>query len=92
VGIHEIAANQMRVYPNPATDQIRIDLSRMDPSVMSSISAIEVYDLIGTKLKTAAINTNLTINVGDLSNGIYVIASSDLNNTRKVLGKFEVIR
>jgi hypothetical protein len=91
VGINEITASNYKVYPNPATEQIQLDLTHMEQSTLSSLSGIAVYDMLGNKLKSQSI-TDTTISVSDLSNGVYIIAVTDKNDNRKVLGKFEVLR
>lgn len=91
-GISEIAASDLRIYPNPASDEIKIDLSKLDQKSMAGMSAIEVYDLLGNRLITTAANTITTINVNGLSNGVYVISSSDKAGIRRALGKFEIVR
>ncbi|MCW3125565.1 MAG: outer rane adhesin like protein [Bacteroidetes bacterium] len=92
VGIVEIPTTAIGIYPNPASDQIQLDLSHVDQATMSELTAIEVYNILGDKLKAISIKTNTTINVSDLSNGVYMIGVLDKNNTRRVLGKFEVVR
>jgi hypothetical protein len=59
---------------------------------MTDIAAIEVYDILGDKLKTIAPSNSTTISVHDLSNGVYLIGLLDKSNTRRVLGKFEIVR
>jgi hypothetical protein len=71
-GIGEIASGNMKIYPNPATDQITIDLSRLDPSVISESSAIEVYDMIGKLVERSTITGQTIMSVSDLSNGVYI--------------------
>ena len=90
-GIGEIASANVRIYPNPATDQITIDLSKLDPSLMTGSSTIEVYDMIGKQVKQSVISNLTTMSVSDLSNGVYMIALHQ-GSTHQVLGKFEVIR
>jgi PKD repeat protein len=91
VGINEISAADYRVYPNPASDMIQLDLSRLDQNTINTLSEIVVYDMLGQKLKSQSINET-SISVRDLSNGVYMIAVTDKNQNRKVLGKFEVLR
>jgi PKD repeat protein len=91
-GINEISSSEFRIYPNPASDLIQLDLSHVDQATMTDIAAIEVYDILGDKLKTIAPSNSTTISVHDLSNGVYLIGLLDKNNTRRVLGKFEIVR
>lgn len=91
VGINEINASDYRIYPNPASDVIQLDLSHIDQGTLSSLSEIVIYDLLGEKMKSLPI-TQTTISVQDLSNGIYLIGVMDKNQNRKILGKFDVLK
>ena len=91
VGINEINAADYKIYPNPASDMIQLDLSHMDQNTLGGLSEIVVYDMLGEKLKALSIDQT-SVSVSDLSNGIYMIAVTDKSQNRKVLGKFEVLR
>jgi len=91
VGISEISTADIKIYPNPASDMIQLDLSHVDQASLKDLSIIVVYDMLGNKVKTAAIDTR-SISVKDLSNGVYMIGVVDKNETRKILGKFEVLK
>jgi len=91
VGINEISPSDYRIFPNPASDQIQLDLSHIDQATMNSLSEIAIYDLLGNKLKAVSIS-QASISVKDLSNGMYLIAVLDKNQNRKVLGKFDVVK
>ena len=59
-----------RVYPNPATNTITIDISK------AAVSNIEIYDLLGEKVYSSPITNYrlpITINVADFSSGVYVV-------------------
>jgi PKD repeat protein len=91
VGINEITATEYKIYPNPASDQIQIDLSHIDQTTMSELSNIVIYNMLGEQVKAVSISQT-SISVSGLSDGVYVIAVMDKNQNRKVLGKFEVLR
>ncbi len=90
-GINEIATSQFTLYPNPASDRILLDLSHVDQNTMSEIAAVEVYDILGNKLKTTTVKNSNDINVTDLSTGIYMIGLLDVKGNKRILGKFEVM-
>lgn len=90
LGINDITASQYKIYPNPASDLIQVDLSHMDQATLASLSEIAVYDMLGDKLKTLSVSQT-SIPVGDLSDGLYLIGVVDKNQNKKILGKFEVI-
>jgi hypothetical protein len=57
------------VFPNPASDNINFEL----PSGMT-ISLLEILNIEGTIVKSQRINNHQnTINVSDLTSGMYVI-------------------
>lgn len=77
VGVNDIVeAGTMRVFPNPATDVVRVDFSMKSAAevqmVISNSLGQTVRDL-GTTNYSAGAN-NQTINVSDLSAGIYMIS------------------
>ncbi|MDB5281237.1 MAG: hypothetical protein JWO06_312 [Bacteroidota bacterium] len=72
-GINKLSANNgLKVFPNPANDQVTIDLSAFAEQSIS----IKVTNMIGEVMysdKTAAITENKTINIGAWAEGIYLI-------------------
>lgn len=91
VGINEISATQFSIYPNPASDRILLDLSHVDQTTMSDIAAVEVYDILGERIKAVTVKTSNDIPVSDLSTGIYMIGLRDMKGNKRILGKFEVM-
>ena len=60
--------NKIRIYPNPACNQIVID----NNSII--INLIHIYDMFGRKVKSYQINdTKILQDISDLKTGIYVI-------------------
>ncbi|MBS1685719.1 MAG: PKD domain-containing protein [Bacteroidetes bacterium] len=91
VGINEIPTSQFAIYPNPASDRILLDLSHVDQNTMSEIAGIEVYSILGERLRSMAAKASNEISVADLSTGIYLIGLRDTRGNKRVLGKFEVM-
>jgi hypothetical protein len=77
----DISSN-FKIYPNPATSTITIDLSSVDnPSV-------DVYDIDGRKILTQKLsNSSNTINIDNLSSGLYLfkVTSDQGTATSKVV-------
>ena len=91
-GIRQIADSHLSVYPDPASDRIFIDMSKVDRSAMGDASMIVIYDMIGQELRSIPLREiSNAISVSDLSAGIYLIGIKDGQN-RNVLSKFEVMR
>lgn len=81
MGIPANLENGVKVYPNPAHDQLTIETETPE-------GIAELIDLSGRVVKTTAINTNVTrIDVNDLAEGMYVCR---VNGT--ATAKVEVIR
>ena len=91
LGINQITASEYKIYPNPASDMIQLDLTHIDQATIASLSEIAVYDVLGEKLKTQPVSQT-SISVGDLSDGVYMVGVIDKNQNKKILGKFEVLR
>jgi hypothetical protein len=64
IGEEERNDDRVLIYPNPSSDKLNIKMSDR------SINEIEIYDVNGKKVATSM---NLSIDVKDLSNGIYFI-------------------
>lgn len=62
--------NKALIYPNPASDIVTLNIENTNNSDLTMI----IYNLIGAIVKTEKLNQNQRqINIGDLSNGIYMI-------------------
>lgn len=63
------AKNNIKLYPNPVTEHLSIDLNNINGSVK-----LKIYDISGKLLQDAMIKRNEnTINLSHLPNGSYVI-------------------
>ena len=79
-GIDELAANNVTIYPNPNNGIINITLS----SELSKNSTLEIYDAIGKLIVTEYLSSELnTLNISNLSNGIYSFRVLNNNNMVK---------
>ena len=89
---HE-AVNPMtavRVYPNPATDVLNIEVNASQSSVMS----INVFNIMGQKVMESNVNINAgmncpAINTAELASGIYFVTvkANGFENTMKFIVK-----
>ncbi len=75
-GIDEVNPNTLRVYPNPATNEIKLDLSSFKGDVN-----ISIIDITGKALVNYNKFKNNTIDISDLKSGIYFIKASDLQHS-----------
>ena len=83
VGINEVSENNLfSVYPNPAHSLINVNI---DAKLVGSVFTI--YDNIGKAVKTGKLNSvNTTIELNDLSGGIYTFSvGENLKQTFKVI-------
>lgn len=72
VGVNNIAAATMNVYPNPVIDQLTIG---------AKFNKVVISNLVGQQVKTIETSSK-TINVSDLSKGVYVVKA--FNNGKQV--------
>lgn len=79
VGIDEASANSVKVYPNPATDNLYIE--------GEDILGVEVLDMNGRVVRSIA-NAG-TIDMSELSNGVYMVRTTTGNgiSVRKIVKK-----
>ncbi|MGV3695690.1 DUF7619 domain-containing protein [Flavobacterium sp.] len=86
LGIADFDGNSLVLYPNPASSTVQIDLV----NTTEQISQIVFYDLLGKAVKTitTVATGSVTIDVSDLSRGVYLTEITSENNlkiTKKLL-------
>jgi hypothetical protein len=77
--------NKAKVYPNPATTEIKIDFNNKS----SDRYSIDIYSMLGEKLKMIRSDqSTILLNINDLSEGVYFIVIMDENGrqwTEKII-------
>lgn len=73
----EIGTSTFVVSPNPASSYVSVQISQPEQATFI------IYDLSGIRLKNGKINSDGTIYIGDLNNGIYLLTIY-AQNTRTV--------
>lgn len=69
------------VYPNPATDQLTLNISNISVPVLDAL-ALSIFNNIGQKVKQLDnVSANQTININDLSAGMYYLTLSTVGVT-----------
>lgn len=63
VGVEEVVADQVRIYPNPATDVLNVEGN----------GNIEVSNILGQVVMTDFVSGHTTLNVANLNNGVYFV-------------------
>ena len=63
--IEEVSQPTLKIYPNPAVNSIQINID--------TPAKIEIYTSRGTMVRKSTINPGESINVSDLSQGLYFI-------------------
>ncbi|MDD2279835.1 MAG: choice-of-anchor J domain-containing protein [Bacteroidales bacterium] len=74
VGISTNQFDNLKAYPNPFTNEIKVN---------SNVERVVVYNLIGQEVMNVKM-TNNTINTSDLSSGVYVVAFQGANGERAI--------
>ncbi len=65
-GVDENGSNGLAVYPNPASDRIRIEGLEAD-------SVVQIYNALGELVKTVKAEANGEINIVELAKGLYLV-------------------
>jgi hypothetical protein len=65
-GVDENGSNGLAVYPNPASDRIRIEGLEAD-------SEVQIYNALGELVKTVKAEANGEINIVELAKGLYLV-------------------
>ena len=81
-----LTAIPIRIYPNPATNQVNIDL----PGVM--LYSIEVYSLVGQKMYSNKTSESFIINTLNFDNGIYIIKIIDQGGEMIKTSRITILR
>lgn len=79
-GVNEVSStnNNIGIYPNPVKDFINLKYT----SISSSQIKVDIYNIIGAKVKTFLVDGNLSnLNVSELKNGMYILRVIDGNNS-----------
>ncbi len=71
--VKELLAEDIKLYPNPTTDYFKIESREL-------VVKLEIYNLIGNRMKTTYVYKNKRYEVGDLPNGMYWVRLLDTNN------------
>ena len=73
-------ANSLVLYPNPATNTVQIGLVNTN----EQISKVVFYDILGKTIKTVSTIAaeSLTVDVSDLSKGVYLVEIALENNLK----------
>lgn len=82
VGIDELMAQEIKVFPNPANDILNIELEQI---MMSKTPNLDIYNILGEKIMSLElIDQKSQINIEHLDKGIYFV---------RVYGeRFELVR
>jgi hypothetical protein len=73
------------LYPNPASNVVTLNIGNTNNNADLTLN---IYNVIGTLVKSKPLNQNQRqINIGDLSNGIYMVTikSKDFTETQKLI-------
>ena len=74
VNVPDYLNSSLRIYPNPAADQIRIQNS-------SAMSKTQIFDVFGKLLQSTNLNdTSISLNVSNLAPGTYILHIFDGQN------------
>ncbi|HOG19922.1 MAG TPA: choice-of-anchor J domain-containing protein, partial [Salinivirgaceae bacterium] len=82
VGIEDDSFNKIKIYPNPAKDNLTIECAE-------NINEIEVFDVLGKKLMSNENILNKTnIDISSLNNGVYFLIVHTANGN----GEYKIIK
>jgi hypothetical protein len=77
IGISEYNFENISIYPNPTSDFIKFK------GITSETVNVSVYDILGKQIINQTINTNKSLDVSNLQNGIYILRLDDLSTSYK---------
>lgn len=77
VGLNEIGNSELYLYPNPASNELRIH--GLGQSATASIIGID-----GKSIRTTQIDSDGVLNISDLASGHYVLKLTSLQNQKNI--------
>ena len=87
VGINQYLANQIKVYPNPASSQVFFEINTKEAAM------IQLYDISGRIVMTKAVTSTISdIDVNALSNGTYIYHVKNNEGTSIYIDKININR
>jgi subtilisin-like proprotein convertase family protein len=88
LSIEENVLAGLKIYPNPSTGIVNIDLGT---TILDDKSIVKLYDVQGRMISTKEMNNSIDqINISNLSNGVYMISIE--NGTAKTTKKIVLNR
>jgi beta-glucanase (GH16 family) len=79
LNVGEITKDSFKIFPNPATDSIKIASEQR-------IDSIEIYTVLGNRVLEDVSFSNDAVDISSLNEGLYIIQI--YSNDRKVVKKF----
>jgi len=81
LGINEFkATSQVKIYPNPASNILNIELNQK-----ALLQGFTIVNILGNKMDCKQINDEKSYDISALSSGVYFIVSNENN---QIIGKF----
>ncbi len=73
--------SKIAIFPNPASEEIKIDFSGIGTESINSINSIEVCDIFGRTIYTSLLKINviLKIDISSFSKGVYFLKINSTN-------------
>lgn len=85
-GIHHPSIAKLRIYPNPAVDQVMIE------NIAGGLDAIELYSLEGKLLKTEPLSpgqSRILLDLGGVQSGTYILKAGEERHRIIVISSLE---
>jgi hypothetical protein len=73
IGLEELTANQISIYPNPAKDVLHVELPEQDEQVIIRIMDVLGQELISMTAEQAQSALKAEFNITELPNGLYFV-------------------
>ncbi len=75
-------ANAVKVYPNPATDEVTVEVT----ATLTGAEFISIFNTVGQKMYSAPMQFNKqTIRVGNFAAGVYILQFTGANGEKKTV-------
>jgi hypothetical protein len=86
VGLNKLSNSQIQIYPNPAQDQLNIDLNQETQNV-----EVNIYSVSGELVISSLESSNkIQLNISKLENGVYFLEL--IANQKKSIQKISILK
>ncbi|MFN8298833.1 MAG: PKD domain-containing protein [Chitinophagales bacterium] len=92
-GINELPLAGVQIFPNPSVNYVTIDMHNNTEAITQNYSAVYIQNALGQRVRQVSNSGKvITLQVGDLPQGMYIATIADSKGALRTLGRFTINR